>query len=105
MGEAKRKAQRYVAVEMPLDEVQRMVAEHGLVCAWAGCNSHYKGEMPPDWRCLLVFWAPAPVDRISQIARYNKWDRDAVLCPKHVAKLESLLIDIGNQLGETQGSA
>lgn len=104
MGEAKRRQMRMV--ELSAKEVERLVEERGLQCAWNGCKEFYRGEMPPDWRCLLLFWAPGAVTSIKEISRYRKWDRDAVLCPKHADQLHNhLLMDIGQRLDDTAGNA
>jgi hypothetical protein len=62
----------------------------GLICAWKGCGASYRGEQPLDWRCLLVFWADDSVRTFDEIPG-ERWDRDAVLCPKHARLLDKYL--------------
>ncbi len=64
------------------------------LCAWDGCAESYGGDMPSNWRSLMVYWVPQPVMDFRAIAA-ETWDRDAVLCPEHVRVLDSQLKDIG----------
>ena len=71
-------------------ELVAMLEAMPRLCAWNGCGENYRGDQPPDWNCLLVFWSPGPIDNIAEI-NPNFWPRDSVLCPKHSAALEKLL--------------
>jgi hypothetical protein len=79
----------------------------GVECAWDRCEKRFTGEMPVGWANLLVWWSalPAPWRTIGEVASGSDCKRDAVLCPKHVAELETLLKDIGGALRKPLGSA
>ncbi len=86
------------------EQVQRSageIAAGGCMCAWDGCGAHYEGDMPPDWRSLIKFWAPVPDVRatLASICTGSFCDRDAVLCPKHNQELEGLLVPLGRWTG------
>ncbi len=71
-------------------------------CVWEGCHQNFRGDMPKGWRWLLTYWAPEPqlaVDAWPDI----EWDCDAALCPTHIQKLNSQLVErfqINNMLCE-----
>jgi hypothetical protein len=73
-------------VDIPIGELLKM----GRICAWKACNATYDGVQPLDWRCLMVFWADSSVRAFKEIPN-ERWDRDAVLCPRHVRLLERYL--------------
>jgi hypothetical protein len=73
-------------VMMPL----RQLLDSPRLCAWKSCGSSYTGVQPLDWRCLLVFWADDSVNAFHEIPQ-ERWDRDAVLCPKHARLLDKYL--------------
>ncbi len=77
---------------MRVKDVQQM----GTLCAWAECAATFKGEMPEDWRWMLVYWWPRPPSnqKLGKVAMSKSCDRDAALCPKHALYLESQLTPI-----------
>ena len=69
------------------------LAARGTACAWAGCAASFRGQMPEDWRWMLVYWWPHPAGnhKLAKIAMSRSCDRDAALCPDHALYLESQL--------------
>jgi hypothetical protein len=62
------------------------------VCAWRGCNRTTPfGDLPPGWRWLLTSRRPVMGVPILAALEAGILDRDAVLCPDHVNRLEALL--------------
>ena len=79
-----------------------------VMCAWAGCTATCEmDDKPPGWINLLTWRSPwtTPEATIGETACGAFYERDAVLCPRHAAELETLLKDIGGRLRETAGSA
>jgi hypothetical protein len=76
-------------------------------CAWKACDGSFQGEMPAGWTWLITYWAPWPdaTRTIAEVVMDQFCKRDAAICPKHSAELETLLRDIGGRLRETAGNA
>lgn len=68
---------------VPLEQLTKM----GSICAWAGCPCTFKGDMPTGWTWFHLYWAKQPaLDPLT-----CDWTRDAVLCPEHTLKVDSLM--------------
>jgi hypothetical protein len=66
----------------------------GCMCAWNGCQATCpSGPLPDGWRWLLMYWAPRPPLRMTDIPA-ETWDRDAVLCPQHAKALDGMLKEL-----------
>ena len=77
------------------------IDEMGCVCAREGCSATFKETMPPDWRNLLIWWSPKPINaKMFEIASGGFCDRDAVLCPEHFNELDGMLKDLARWTGE-----
>lgn len=78
-------------------------------CCWKGCRRSTPSErLDKGWRQLMLYAGPKgegtvevidrrPVLRLDVIPA-ETWNRDGVLCPDHVAKLESLLVELPSKL-------
>ena len=67
----------------------RPVVEPVHSCAWHGCTESFGGQLPDEWRWLLVHGGD-PVLRFDDIPLASI-DQDAVLCPEHVDNLNRSL--------------
>ncbi len=59
-----------------------------MICAWADCRAatpEPAKELPPGWRFLITAKGWLFIDEPPSI------ERDAVLCPVHVRRLDALL--------------
>jgi len=83
------------------------LSQMGSICAWDGCEEQFQGDMPPDWRWMLVYWDPRPAadQTVAEVSLGQFCDRDAALCPKHKDELEASLKDIGRWAKEPAGRA
>ena len=84
------------------------IAEAGGMCAWDGCTATFEGELPTDWRWLLLYWqkSPDPVALIKTLVSGLSIDRHAALCPGHTQMLGSQLKDLMRRTTEPpEGSA
>jgi hypothetical protein len=66
----------------------RQILEAGRICGWRDCTATCKGDLPPGWVNLLVYWSPMPV---VDARRIKHWAHDKVLCPAHALALDQLL--------------
>jgi hypothetical protein len=117
-GQMPNRKERRRAATLRMEEVvmtpdQAREQLRGSICAWRGCDrvaTEY--HLKPGWRQLMVYGPTEPriingepMIPLNDIPA-GTWNRDAVLCPKHVAELESLLIDLHRWVDEVpQGSA
>ena len=88
---------KFVTTKLRLSDLAKM----RQACVWEGCEAStpIDKDLPPDWRWMIIGWWPIGV------FTWDQAERDACLCGKHAALLESYLKDIGNRLKKTEGSA
>ncbi len=68
--------------QMSLEDFNRMPT----MCAWECCEETFGGDMPFDWRWLLMIYS----------AKHALPQRHAALCGKHARELDSLLKTIAD---------
>ncbi len=74
------------AYELEVNEEQsKELGDLGIFCAWQGCRSRYKGELPAGWRMIAVFKDD------SSIYSVLHGEIDGCLCPLHVKELGKYL--------------
>ena len=61
-------------------ELAKEMLAKGFACAWTGCKSNYKSEMPKGWRCIAIFKEDILDGEI-----------DGVLCPLHITEFSKYL--------------
>jgi hypothetical protein len=77
--------------QMPLEDFNRMPT----MCAWDGCEETFGGDMPLDWRWLLMIYS-AKLDGSGVLPPHALPQRHAALCRKHARELDSLLKTIAD---------
>jgi hypothetical protein len=80
----------------------------GRLCAWAECGARFEGEMPTDWRWLIMYWLPtADIRQLTKNLEAGRdIDRDACLCPEHARELDNQLKSLMREVTEpAAGSA
>jgi hypothetical protein len=82
-------------VRMTPELAKESLVARGRVCIWGDCTNVCKGDLPPDWVNLLVYWSPQarPDLTLGQIATSPFCTRDAVLCGQHARELEARELD------------
>ena len=73
------------------------IANSPLMCVWHGCKAAYQGDQPYGWVNLITYSSKDPCFNFLDIPPKDL-HHDAVLCPKHVRKLDGLLKDCGREL-------
>jgi hypothetical protein len=71
------------SLEEQIAETMKQLLGDPHICAWSGCTNHFNGDRPPRGWVALVLSS-------------SKNQRDAFLCPNHVAELEGQLKAVGD---------
>ena len=73
--------------QVPLSALRNM----GHRCGGRGCQEHCGPEIPEGWIVLVAHSANHCVVNLAELLP-QEWVHDKVLCPKHAARVDKLLV-------------